>query len=254
MQPRFSVLMAVSDEPGDQMDHKIDRTAMTSMLDLRDIFELVDNGLNNRPFAHQEFIRKVHEVVLHVFTQPGNELESLFKEQLRERSRDVATIPEQLAVQLFDQARNWSAIIGVAWRQATRQQFASVIDRQMQFETKEPAHARLPAPGVRRKDAVPTDALGIAHFQRGRVDEADACAGSVSAPQIGQQGDHHLWDQCHKARLAHLPRKFAGEVNLNVFRIVRFERPIRRLVKMDENRHDLAWPHLSCSLTLFTCC
>jgi hypothetical protein len=33
------------------------------MLDLRNILELVDNGLDNRTFAEQQFIRKVHEMV-----------------------------------------------------------------------------------------------------------------------------------------------------------------------------------------------
>ena len=193
-------------------------------------------------------------MVLHVFAQPGDEVESLFKKQLRERSGDVAAVSEQLAMQPFDQGRNGSAIIDIAWSQATSQQLASVIDRQMQLEAKEPAHTRLPAPGVRRKDAVPTDALGIAHVQRSRVDETDPCAGSVLTLQIGQHWNHHLRDQCHEARIAHQAWKFAGEVNLDVFGVIRFERSVMRLVKADENRHDLAWPHFSSSLTLFGCC
>jgi hypothetical protein len=34
MQTRFFVLMAVGKKPGNQMNHKIGRTAMTRMLDL----------------------------------------------------------------------------------------------------------------------------------------------------------------------------------------------------------------------------
>ena len=78
MQTRFFVLMAVGNEPSDQMHHKIDGTAMARVLNLRNILELIDNGLDNRSFAQQQFIRKVHEMVLHVFTQSGDELESLF--------------------------------------------------------------------------------------------------------------------------------------------------------------------------------
>ena len=80
------------------------------MFNLRDVFELVNNGLNNRAFAQKQFVRKVHQVILHVFTQPGDELEPLFKEQLREGSRDVAAIPEQLAMQPFDHARHGRAL------------------------------------------------------------------------------------------------------------------------------------------------
>jgi hypothetical protein len=56
MQPRFFVLMAVGNEPGNQMHDKIHGTAMTRVLDLRNILELVDNGLDNGPFTHQEFV------------------------------------------------------------------------------------------------------------------------------------------------------------------------------------------------------
>jgi hypothetical protein len=59
---------------------------MARMLDLRDVFELVNDGLNNRSFAQQQFVRKVHQMILHVFAQPGDELEPVFKEQLREGS------------------------------------------------------------------------------------------------------------------------------------------------------------------------
>ena len=49
--PGFLCLLAVSNEPSDQMNHKIDGAAMASMLDLRNILELIDNGLDNRPFT-----------------------------------------------------------------------------------------------------------------------------------------------------------------------------------------------------------
>jgi hypothetical protein len=128
----------------------------------------------------------------HVFAESGDKVESLFKEQLGERRRDVAAIPKQFPVQPFDQDRDRSAIIDIAWGQATRKPLASGISRQVQLKAKEPAHARLPTPGVRRKDAVPIDAFGIAHIQRSRVDEADARACSVLALQIGQHWNHHL--------------------------------------------------------------
>ncbi len=73
MQTRLFVLMAVSDETSNQMDDKIRRAAMTRMFDLRDVLELVNDGLNNCPFAEQQLVRKVHEMILHVFAQPGDE-------------------------------------------------------------------------------------------------------------------------------------------------------------------------------------
>src|SRR5690242_13974962 len=123
MQARFFVLMAVGDESSNHVNDKIDRTAMARMLDLRNILELINNRLDNRPFAQQELVREMHQPVFHVFTQPGHELKPLFKEQLRERSRNVAAISKELATQVLDHRGHRFAIINVAWRQAAGQQF-----------------------------------------------------------------------------------------------------------------------------------
>lgn len=58
-------------------------------------------------------------MILHVFAQPGDELESLFKEPLREGSGDVAAIPKEFATQPFHHVRHGSAIIDIAWSQTT---------------------------------------------------------------------------------------------------------------------------------------
>src|SRR5215469_7230783 len=113
-------------------------------------------------------------MILHVFAQPGDELKSLFKEQLRERCGNVATIAAQLAAQPFHQVGNRGSIIDVACSQTAGKPLASIIDGQVQQTAKEPAHARLATSSIRGKDAVSTDAFGITDVQRGRVDETDA--------------------------------------------------------------------------------
>ena len=100
MQTRFFVLMAVGKKSSDQMNNKIDRTAMARVLNLRNIFELVDNGLDNGSFAQQQFIRKVHEMVFHVFTQSGDELKPLFKEQVRQGSGNIAASTTEGTIKL----------------------------------------------------------------------------------------------------------------------------------------------------------
>jgi len=186
----------------------------------------------------------------HVFAQPGDELESLFKEQFGQGSGNVAAIPEQLATKSFDHARNRSPIINVAWSQTTSQQIPSVIDRQVQFKSEEPAHARFATSGVSRKDAVSTDPLGMTDFQRSRIDEADPCTGPKTALQIGKQWQHHTRDQSHKARITHQMRKFTGQMNLNMLHVIGFERSIVGLMKMDQNGHHLAWAELARTLSL----
>jgi len=68
---------------------------------------------------------------------------SLFKEQCAQGSGNVAAVSKELATPCFDHRGNRLAIIDIAWGQTTRQQFALVIDRQMELEPKEPAHTAL---------------------------------------------------------------------------------------------------------------
>src|SRR5262249_6183237 len=48
-------------------------------------------------------------------------------------------------------------------------------------------------------------------------------------------------------------RKFAPEMNLNMLLVIGFECPIMRLVKMDQNRHDLACSQLPRTFSLLAC-
>ena len=51
MEAGLFVLMAVSNEPSNQMDDKIGWAAVTRMLDLRNVLELVNDGLDDGPFT-----------------------------------------------------------------------------------------------------------------------------------------------------------------------------------------------------------
>jgi hypothetical protein len=51
MQARFFVLMRVGNKPCNEMDDKIGGATMTRMLNLRNIFQLVDDGLDDGSFA-----------------------------------------------------------------------------------------------------------------------------------------------------------------------------------------------------------
>ena len=178
-------------------------------------------------------------MVLHVFAQSGDEMKSLFKKQVREGSGNISAIPKQLATQPFDHARHRSAIIDIAWSETTSQQLASIIDGQVQLKPKEPAHARLATFGIRRKDAVRCDPFGITDLHRSRVNKADACASSIATLHIGEQGNQHRWNQGDKALITDQMRKFAGQMNLDMFSVIGFKGAIVRPMKMDENGHYL---------------
>ena len=68
MQARFFVLMRVGKKPSNQMDNKIRGAAMARMLDLGNILELVNDGLDNRSFAQQQRIRQQHKLVCACFS------------------------------------------------------------------------------------------------------------------------------------------------------------------------------------------
>jgi len=48
---------------------------MASVLDLRDILELIVDGLDQGSFAKQKLIGHDHQAVFHVLAQLGNQLE-----------------------------------------------------------------------------------------------------------------------------------------------------------------------------------
>ena len=230
------------------MDDKIGGATMPRMLNLRNILELVNDGLNDGSFAQQQFVRQGHELILHVFAQAGDEVESLFKEQLRQGSGNVAAIPKQLAAQSFHQLGNRSAIIDIAWRQATGQQVTAIIDGQVEFEAEEPTHAAFAAFGIGGKDAMLTDAPGITDFQRGRVNEAEASARAISALQVGEHRYHDARNEGDKALITDQIRKFAGQMYLDMFGVIRLKGAIVGLMKMDQNGHHLTRPALAACL------
>ena len=88
-----------------------------------------------------------------------------------------------------------------------------IIDSQVQLKTKEPAHTRLATPGINRKDAVLADPFGITDRKRGRIDEADACAGSIAGLQIGEHWHQHRWNKGHKPLITDQMRKLTRQMN-----------------------------------------
>jgi hypothetical protein len=63
-----------------------------------------------------------------------------------------------------------------------------------------------------------TDAFGMTHFQRGRVNETDPCARPIPALQVREHRDLHASNQRHKALITHQMRKFAPLLAFSPFR------------------------------------
>ena len=71
---------------------------MARMFNLRDVFELIGDGLDDGTFAQQEPVGPVEQTVVHLFAQFGDELEPLGDQQLLgEWLREIAFVPKELA-------------------------------------------------------------------------------------------------------------------------------------------------------------
>ena len=133
--------MAVGDKASEEMHEEMVRTAMAGMLNLTDILELVIDALDDRPLAEQELVGVGQYAFTHILAHLGNELNAVLDEQLLGKGLgDVAAIPKELAKAAADEPGDRAAIIDVARGQAEREQFAAVVDHQVEFEPIEPAH------------------------------------------------------------------------------------------------------------------
>lgn len=63
--------MAVGNQATQEIDAEVDRTAMTRMLNLRNVLELVENHLNNGALAGQKLVMEPHQLVLHITARLG---------------------------------------------------------------------------------------------------------------------------------------------------------------------------------------
>ncbi len=59
--------MTIRNQACDQVNQEVDGTTMARMLDLRDVFELISDGLDDGSFAQEELVGPVEQTVVHVF-------------------------------------------------------------------------------------------------------------------------------------------------------------------------------------------
>ena len=72
--------MGIGHQTSQQINNKIIKTTMARVLNLRDVLQLVVDGLNNKAFAQQAFIQQGHQLVLHVAPHTGDELNILLQQ------------------------------------------------------------------------------------------------------------------------------------------------------------------------------
>ena len=130
---------------------------MSRMSNLGDVFQLVIDGLDDGPLANQHLVHQGHQTVLHVLTNRRNQLNTLFKEVVKQWLRDVAFIAKQFAPESLGHMGHRLTVIDIAWCQVKGEQLALVVDNEMQLEAVEPAHRVLATSGQTGKDLVAVD-------------------------------------------------------------------------------------------------
>lgn len=67
--------MAVGNQAAQYIDAEVDRTAMTGMLDLGDVLELVDDRFNHGTLASQQLVGEPQQARLHIALGLGKQLD-----------------------------------------------------------------------------------------------------------------------------------------------------------------------------------
>ena len=154
--------MRVGDETTNDIDHEVGHTAMTGVFNLGDILELINNGFQDTAFAKQELVGQYNQPVFHFGLEASHEMETPLEQLFGQGLREVAFIAKQLAPQPAGQLWHRHAIIDITRCEATGQQLPTIIDHQMQLETKEPIYRVLAALGDILKRAVTRDPTIVA--------------------------------------------------------------------------------------------
>ena len=158
--------MAISDQPTQYIDKKIDWTTMPGVLNLGDVLELINDRFDDGALSQQQVFRQRHQAVLHVRAQLGYQANTEgIQQELKEWLGDIAFIAKQSAEQVFDQFRDWLAIIDIAWSEDHTEQLASIIDNQVQLETEEPTGRTLASLSEIVKYLVLLDTQVVTHSQ-----------------------------------------------------------------------------------------
>ncbi len=76
---RLVGLPGIGDQTSQKIDQEVGQTAMASMGNLGDIFQLVVDGFNQGSFASQQLVSQGHQTIFHVFADGSDQLQLLFK-------------------------------------------------------------------------------------------------------------------------------------------------------------------------------
>ena len=111
------------------------------MLALTDIFEKIIDRFDDGTLTEKNFVSHVHEFVLHVFLELGDELNAVRVEFFKQRGRNIASVSKYFAKHFLGEFGDNSPVpvVNIAGSKAESDDFAFVVNGKMEFEAEEPA-------------------------------------------------------------------------------------------------------------------
>lgn len=248
MDGRLVLPMTISDESAKQVHQEVAMAAMTTVLDLRDVLELIDDRLNDESPAQEHLVPQEHKPVLHVGSESRDQMNAMIPQFLEAFLADIPFVAKQLAEKAFGQGKKGRPVIGIAGSQLEGQYLPQIIDGEMQLETKEPAHGRLAPLGQAGEHFMTTNTPIEADSKRCGIDESNAGALSSQAFEIGTEGNQRGRNPLDETIIAGQSRKFPTPV-IEHRQVEVLEVPIIGHMKQNQHGHDLAQRHRTGTLS-----
>ena len=112
---------------------------MACMFNLRNIFELIVDGFNDRPFSQQNFIDERHQSIFHVGFQPGHQLNASLIQAGKQGLGDIAAVAKEFSIQAGSHIRDGKSVIHIAWSDFDCQELPQFIDDEVDFQAIKPS-------------------------------------------------------------------------------------------------------------------
>ena len=146
---------------------------MSRVFNLANIFQFIDNSLNDSTFAEQDFIGHMHKTVFHVLSQFGYQVDPINEELLEKGLGNVPFISEQFTVDPREQIGSGKglSVINIAGSKHKIKNLSLVVDDKMHLQSKEPSYAAVTLGGKSFENFVGVLAFDMTGSYWSRIDK-----------------------------------------------------------------------------------
>ena len=194
----------------------------------------------------------MHQRVLHILAYASDQVNVVDKQFFEKALRDVSLVGHEFSEDFLRKLLvfQWGTIICIGWCQLPLDDFSSIVDNDVQFETEEPPHCPFAACGKSPKGFVSSRSLVVTHPNGGGVNDRDAgtiAQTTVVEKQIKFERNHLL--TFHKAIVREHNGKVLSPLFADHLSVESLECSVAREVKEDENGDNFAVAHLKSAIS-----